>query len=79
MAKKTDLDREKQKLRRELADRFSPSNAQVEESSAAAAIEGDDESPADAKERERHSERQRNAKHEVPRSPGETGHIDIEA
>lgn len=77
--KKADQDREKQKLRRELEDRFSPSNAHVEEASAAAAIEGDDESPADTKDRERASERQRNAKHDVMPAVGETGHIDIEA
>lgn len=79
VTKKAEQDREKAKLRRELEDRFSPSSAQIEEANAAAAVEGDDESPADTLDRERASERQRNAKHEVPRSPEETGHIDIEA
>ena len=79
VAKKADQDREKQKLRRDLDDRFSPTNAQVEESGAAAAVEGDEESPADAKERERQSERRRNAKHEVAKGDPGQGHIDIEA
>ena len=79
VAKKAEQDREKAKLRRELEDRFSRSNAQVEEAGAAAAVEGDEESPADSKERERASERQRNAKHDAPESHGETGRIDIEA
>lgn len=76
--KKADQDREKQKLRRELEDRFSPTNAQVEEAGATAAVEGDEESPADARERERQSERQRHAERTMP-VHGANGHIDIQA
>ena len=72
--------RDSDKLRRELEDRFSPSNAQVEEAGAAAAVEGDEESPADSKDRERASERQRHAKHEAAKAePKIVGHIDVEA
>jgi hypothetical protein len=46
-------DREKSKLRRDLADRFSPSTAYVEEGGAVARIEADEESPADARDQER--------------------------
>lgn len=79
VAKRNAESRDADKLRRELQDRFSPTNAQVEESGAAAALEGDEESPADSKDRERTSERQRNTTHEAPPAKGESGHIDIEA
>ncbi|MEL6498304.1 MAG: hypothetical protein AAF937_05655 [Planctomycetota bacterium] len=79
VAKKAEQDREKAKLRRDLEDRFSRSNSLVEESGAAAAVEGDEESPADAKERERTSERQRNTKHDTAEPREDGGHIDVKA
>ncbi|MEO1584563.1 MAG: hypothetical protein AAFR96_08325 [Planctomycetota bacterium] len=79
VAKKNAAEREKQKLRRELEDRFNPSTAQIEEAAAVVDVEGDEESPADTKDRERQSERQRNAKHDGASAEDQPGHIDIEA
>lgn len=71
-------DREKAKLRRDLADRFSPSSAHVEEGGAVARIEGDEESPADAREQERAKAQARDLpSDETPRHQG--GKIDLRA
>ncbi|MGP1272818.1 MAG: hypothetical protein ACTS22_05750 [Phycisphaerales bacterium] len=79
VAAKNARDRESDRVRRELHDRFSPSTAQVEEAGSVAAVEGDEESPADAKEQQRHSDRQR-AKAEPAATPeASRGSLDIEA
>ena len=79
VASKNSRDRDADRIRRELEDRFSPSNAQVEESSAAASVEGDEESPADAKDQQRHSDRQAAKASDASEKLVQPGHLDIQA
>lgn len=81
IASKNNRERDAERVRRQLEDRFSPSKAQVEETGAIASIEGDEESPSDTTDQQRHSQKQADqAKNAMAHGTKPTsGHIDIEA
>ncbi|MEM8758046.1 MAG: hypothetical protein AAGF47_09725 [Planctomycetota bacterium] len=79
VAAKNTREREAERVRRELKDKFSPSNARVEETGAVIAVEGDEQSPADTKDQERHSERQASKAADASAKLTDRTGLDIEA
>lgn len=78
---KNSRERDADRIRRELEDRFSPTKARVEEAGAVSSIEGDEESPADThdqKKQRRDTKARANndAEHSQPEEPK---HIDLKA